>query len=1612
MRFLYANLLGLSLLAAVSCPAATYYVATNGNDTAAGTATNTAWLTIQKAASVMVAGDTCYVRGGTYRETVTPVNSGTPASPITYHTYSNEVVTINGAAIITNWTLDAGNVFKAAMVSNYFASPYNQSDQIFVDGTNLTLAKWPNVTTAANAYPSGNAPAVDLMHPAKSTLTSASQPRINAAPGGTNWYYITFTDTNLTPAVATNYYVGAEIYMQPNNGAWSWTQSGTIIAQTNNTLTMRTANFSGPNTFPTGSRYYLFNQRQMLDATGEWFHDKPNGLLYLWLPDGSNPTGHLVEAKQRDFAFNLNNRSNIVVRGFNLFACTITTDTAAGGNGIGYNSTNYVVYPWRGAGSGIASANNITLDGLNAKYLSHFTDVSGYFYQQWGQGSGIILSGSDCVLKNSTLQFSAGNGVTVLGQRNQVLNNAIYDVDYSSVDCSAINTGGTAVSQDQEIATNTVARCGRTGITPRGLKNSNTANLLARIHHNDISQCMIQDWDGGGIYTAGGDAKFLRMDHNIIHDMAGYTCSGIYMDYQKNFIIDHNVIWNVEWGIHLQGDNGGVVNGLCYNNTVGVKNTSGVPYGPFAFANNGGTAASTGSVIRNNILFCITPPTASGYQAYTAGYFTSAEFGTNLLWDYVPGSVTDPKFMNVTNFNYRLTAASTAAINKGTVIPSYVRDGVTVPAFNEAANGNPDLGAYEYPVTLNLESATFSVIAGNTNAWIDPGETIQEQVILGNGGSDLITNITALLATTNAGVTLITSNSTFPNLATGTTATNLTPYAYRLTKTLTAGTVLNFTLISSGNDIYYTNTFTRTVGLNVAGSVTTNLFFSTDVPKNIPDLTTIYSTNSVAGLTNVITGVSVGVRIDHTFDGDLQIALQHPDGTEVLLASQRGASGDNFGSTSGGTTNFTIFNDAALIGIASGTPPFATQTGYQPDAPLANLNGKTANGNWRLRVTDTAGGDTGTLLAWYVRVAAQSQPCQSEIYNNPPVASTATNTVPTNAPSMITLSASDVDGDPLTYTTNSFPAHGTLSSFNTAAGTLVYTPASGYSGSDSFTFSVNDGSTNSPVATAYLVVAGGVINTNHPPVASNATYTVTAGFATNLMLMASDVDGNLLSYTINSLPAHGALYGFNSTNGAATYLPSSSYSGSDSFSFSVSDGFTNSPVATVSFTVQSAPSGSPLVYEGFNYTAGPNTPSAANASSAATTNGVVATGTGLTGNWVMNRGGAANNVSGTALNGAGYSFGTLSSTGGRLDWTGYGSSAAGNFLTAPLSNSAAATLAPTVANKTIWMSAMIKPGTFADGGGVYLTRSDSIGDANPVTTFGIGFNVSGKAVLYYNNGIQAASSATYTASSTYWLVGNFTYGTSASTPTYTAANLWVFNAASGNPPATLGTPDATFSGSSLAGGSRTPYFLFIKTGSSLASAGFDEVRVGTNYASVSSLAVNGLLAPTNTFTASLNPSAAGTPVTFTATLSGGSGTPTGWVQFRDGTNLLGLPVSLNGFGTAALTTSDLLVGLHSISVQYGGDANYQGSTNSLTQTVFSSSPDFQRLLPVGLTGGTSVLSFLGIPGQSYALDRATNLATPILWSPQATNPPSPDGQLFFTNSTVWPQSYYRTRTAP
>ena len=244
------------------------------------------------------------------------------------------------------------------------------------------------------------------------------------------------------------------------------------------------------------------------------------------------------------------------------------------------------------------------------------------------------------------------------------------------------------------------------------------------------------------------------------------------------------------------------------------------------------------------------------------------------------------------------------------------------------------------------------------------------------------------------------------------------------------------------------------------------------------------------------------------------------------------------------------FEDAGTVTVPNGSDAAMPLTGLDPNTSY----------EWQMTVTNGSG-HTRTGPRWTFTTGAGGA------VNQPPSATPQSITVGEDGSAFVTLGGSDPEGNPLSYAVVSGPAHGTLSG---AVPALTYHPAANYSGSDSFTFRVNDGQLDSTAAT----VAIGVQAVNDAPVAVGESYSVQSGStltiaAPGLLGNDTDIDSAGLTAALNAAPAHGALT--LSANGAFSYVPAPGYSGPDTFSYVVTDGGLSSAPATVNLTVTAPP---------------------------------------------------------------------------------------------------------------------------------------------------------------------------------------------------------------------------------------------------------------------------------------------------------------------------------------------------------------------------------------------------------------------------------------------------------
>jgi hypothetical protein len=621
----------------------TYYVSPSGSDSAAGTATGTAFKTVQRCAAVAVAGDTCSILSGTYHETVTPAHSGTSAAPITFSAAAGVTATVDGADTITStWsTVTSANLATlvsadSKLSSSPFASAVGtgdvyqttvtlpgtlSNDQLFVDGVMATQAQWPN-------------PGADV-----------SRPVLGRPQSETN---TSLSDTALTQPAG--YWTGASVWTHH----WFISETGTVSSSSVGAVTLANLpqpDCAGLNTSWDGTTYHFYGNLESFSAARQWLYNTASKTLYLWLPSGDTPASHSFAAKTRALSFDLTNASYITISGLHTLSSTITTG---------------------------AASNGVIIDSLDAKYLSHYTDltvpsgldpVAGNNCGVLAYGettSGIQLKGTGDVIRNSTIAYSAGNGVYLGGSGNTAANNYIHNVDYAGSYAAGVNFTGS----NQLVQNNTIFTTGRSGITVdwfiNGLNSTNN-----RVDYNNVYGSSQLSSDSGVIYDCCSlDLSGTRIDHNWLHDdVTGKNTWGVHMDNSSNNAqIDHNVSWGMS-------DGGVIVNGGSGN--VAVNNT-------WQFAK----LLSGGNTLKNEI--------STGGDSVGSGNTTSNNNNG------VPSShFTDPA-----SNDYRLIAGS-AEIDSGLVV-----SGITTGAVGSA----PDLGAYE--------SGGYDWIAGCAMAICTVGTTV------------------------------------------------------------------------------------------------------------------------------------------------------------------------------------------------------------------------------------------------------------------------------------------------------------------------------------------------------------------------------------------------------------------------------------------------------------------------------------------------------------------------------------------------------------------------------------------------------------------------------------------------------------------------------------------------------------------------------------------------------------------------------------------------------------------------------------------------------------------------------------------------------------------------
>jgi uncharacterized repeat protein (TIGR01451 family) len=382
-----------------------------------------------------------------------------------------------------------------------------------------------------------------------------------------------------------------------------------------------------------------------------------------------------------------------------------------------------------------------------------------------------------------------------------------------------------------------------------------------------------------------------------------------------------------------------------------------------------------------------------------------------------------------------LTLVKDAATNFTVTVTAPAGGNLTNFAFSVAGTTDPN-------PTNNNGTATNSIVRTSVTPVAD--------IAIGKSGPAAIfenTNFIYNIAVTNFGPSTATALSVTDSLPAGIVFVGSVPAA-----TTNSGKVIwnlgNFAASATTNLTLTVKATARGTVTNFATARSSTLDTSTNNNTSAPVITAITNRLPVAVNDNASTPKNVAVTIP-------------------VLANDSDPDGDALTIISVSPTNGTA--------IISGTNVVFT--------PQTNFIGTAFAG---YTITDGHGGTNTALIT-------------ISVTNRPPVANNQSVTVAENSSKAITLTGSDPDGDPLTYLIVSSPVNGVLSLLNTNTGAVTYTPGTNYAGADSFTFRVNDGTTNSGLATVSITVASpspadlAVIKTGPATgvAGSNLVYTIT-----------------------------------------------------------------------------------------------------------------------------------------------------------------------------------------------------------------------------------------------------------------------------------------------------------------------------------------------------------------------------------------------------------------------------------------------------------------------------------------------------------------------------------------
>ena len=351
--------------------------------------------------------------------------------------------------------------------------------ELFFNGRRCVTARYPNGSewlAIGNVIDNGDSSEKYT----NGTLVNPDWPELRNPRGGT------FAMDKETAARAAKWATLDDVWMF-GCFKWDWADMSTPVKSIDNAAGTVTTQYASSYGFEKGRRYYFYNILEELDAPGEWYLDRENGLLYLWPPEGNFEDARIDISLSTETLIQGEGLKNVSFTGLTLQGTrgdgmllkgnNITVDHCVvrnvAGSAItleGYNNTasNNEVYRVGKQGISISGGEAVTLTPGNNRAINNLVHDWPEVVMTY-QG-GVNVHGTGNLAAHNELYNSPHTAMFFGGNNNVIEYNLIYDVCLETDDAGAIYGGRSwCTAYGTVIRDNALIDIGRAGHTPCGI---------------------------------------------------------------------------------------------------------------------------------------------------------------------------------------------------------------------------------------------------------------------------------------------------------------------------------------------------------------------------------------------------------------------------------------------------------------------------------------------------------------------------------------------------------------------------------------------------------------------------------------------------------------------------------------------------------------------------------------------------------------------------------------------------------------------------------------------------------------------------------------------------------------------------------------------------------------------------------------------------------------------------------------------------------------------------------------------------------------------------------------------------------------------------------------